>query len=100
MEECLQKSRNKLKCKSHHHKLMRKYKSIPEIVKNLRPDLLGKKKEINSYLIIEDGGKINKNQQAKNIDSESPTDTFSNSPSQNIVDFSEYYTFTTERENE
>ena len=100
MEECLQKSRNKLKCKSHHHKLMRKYKSITEIVKNLRPDLLGKKKEINSYLIIEDGGKINENQQAQSIDYESPTDTFSNSLRQNIVDFSEYYTFATERENE
>lgn len=100
MEECLQKSRTKLKCKSHHHKLMRKYKSIPEIVKNLRPDLLGKKKEINSCLIIEDGGKTNKIKQAKNINPEFPTDTFSNSPYENIVDFNEYYTFTAERGDE
>jgi hypothetical protein len=62
--------------------------------------LLGKKKEINSCLIIEDGGKTNKNKQAKNIDPESPTDNFPNSHCGNIVDFSEYYTFTTERGNE
>ncbi len=77
MEAYLQRSRTKLKCKSHHHKLMRKYKSIPEIVKNLRPDLLGKKKEMTPCEIIEDGVKTLKNQKAKDIDPESPSETLS-----------------------
>ena len=63
--------------------MMKKHKSIPAIVKHLRPDLLGKKKPLAQFKMDGDGEENRKKTQPRIIDLETPSEGYLNLSIQN-----------------